>query len=125
MPHLPLAVGHVGGDAVRIEPHPAHAEARARAETAGRHLQILRVVVPVGDDQAGHAHECLGEAHHRPGLAQLLGIHAAVGMRKLEPICFSTAATDHHGGQFVALSIRLQRSPGSGQGRKAQHEAAP
>ena len=46
--------------------HAAHAEGRTRAEAARRNLQVLRVVLPVLDHDAGHAPERLGEVHLRP-----------------------------------------------------------
>jgi hypothetical protein len=54
---LPLAVGHGGGNAVDVHAHPAHAEHRTAAEPAYRHLQILRIVLPILDLQARHAAE--------------------------------------------------------------------
>ena len=54
---LPLSVGHGGRDAVLIEPDAANAEVGARAKATHRHLQILRVVPPIGDDNTGDPRE--------------------------------------------------------------------
>ena len=69
---LALAVRQRGRDAVDVEPHAAHAEGRARAEAADRHLQVLRVVLAVLHLQARHGAQALGQVDLQPAVAQLL-----------------------------------------------------
>jgi hypothetical protein len=70
---LALAVRVGGRDAVCDELDAAHAEGRARAETAHRDLQVLSVVLAVLDHQSGHAGERLGGIHAE--VAGLVGAH--------------------------------------------------
>jgi hypothetical protein len=60
---LPLSIGHRRGDAIGDEAHAAHAESGATAEAARGHLQVLRVVLAVLHDDAGHAIDRLGKIH--------------------------------------------------------------
>ncbi len=61
MRQLALSVRQRGGNAIRIQPHAAHAEGRACAEAADRQLGVLCVVLPVARQQARYAAEPLGQ----------------------------------------------------------------
>jgi hypothetical protein len=61
--HLSLSVGHGRRDAVEEQADAADAESGARAEAADRHLQVLRVVLPLAREQAGHLLQFFRQVH--------------------------------------------------------------
>jgi hypothetical protein len=73
---LALTVGHRRRDAVGVQAQAAHAEA-ARAD-----LQVLGVVVAVGDDQARHARHRLRQVDHRAAVTQRRRLDASTPRRR-------------------------------------------
>ena len=55
--NLALAVGHRRRDAVGVQAHPAHAEARTRAEAADRQLHVLGLVLALAHHHARDARQ--------------------------------------------------------------------
>jgi hypothetical protein len=92
--HLALAVGHRRRNAVGVQAHAAHAETGAGAEAARADLQVLRVVVAVGDDEARHARHRFGEIDHRSGGAQRGRIDGADGIRRVLRIALGDGSGD-------------------------------
>ena len=80
---LALAVGHRARNSVGVQAHAPHAEARACAEAAHRHLQVLRVVLAAFGGHAGHRHQRLRQVHLQ--LAELDGgpVDAVDGGRQI------------------------------------------
>ena len=62
---LALTVREGCGDAVDQDAHAAHAEGRACAETAHRHLQVLCKILPLPHLETRHATEKLRQVHER------------------------------------------------------------
>ena len=83
---LPLAVGGGGGDPVRVKAHAANAELRMRTEPARGNLQVLRIVLPVLDDHAGHSRQALRQIDHRFALADGIGVDAVDRDRQFEAV---------------------------------------
>ena len=81
---LALPVGHGARNAIGVQPHAAHAEARARAEAAHGELQILRVVLAALHGDARHLVERLGQVDLQLTLADLLRIDAVDRDRQIK-----------------------------------------
>ena len=110
--HLALPVGHGRRDAVGIDTHTAHAEAGARAVAARTDLQVLRVVVAVGDNQARHPRQCLRQVDHRPGAAQRCRVDAGDGVGCFEQRGLAQRAGDDDGlRRFLGLRKHRQAQP--------------
>jgi hypothetical protein len=92
---LPLPVGHRLRDVVLVEPDPAHAERRARAEAARADLDVLRVVLAVVRDDARDAHERLGQVDHRLLLLDLAAPDRIDRRRHVEAALAAPRRRDH------------------------------
>jgi len=92
---LPLAVGRGGGDAVGVKPYAAHAELRVSTEPARGDLQVLRIVLTVEDNHAGHPREGLGQVDHGPPVAYDVGIDPVDRDRKIEAVALRARRGDH------------------------------
>ncbi|MCW0415218.1 hypothetical protein NB689_000972 [Xanthomonas sacchari] len=60
---LALAIRHRRRDAVQQQANAAYAERRARAEAADRQLGVLRIVLAIAREQAGHPDQRLGRLY--------------------------------------------------------------
>jgi hypothetical protein len=109
MRDLTLPIGHRGGNAIRIEPQPAHAEGGPGPEAARAELQVLRIVLPLVGHQPGHAHQRLGQVHHRTGFAQRLLVDHGGGKGRVTEAAGRTAAGDDD---------RVERGVSWGHGRR-------
>ena len=63
MRNLAGAIGHRGRNAIAVEAHAAHAEGRARTESADRNLFVLGQVLAVAHEQSGNEAEHFREIH--------------------------------------------------------------
>ena len=106
---LTLAVGHGGRNSVNQNAHTAHAEGRARAKAAHRHLQVLRKVLPVANLQAWHAAHQLRQVDQRRRGAKRIDLHRIDRARCIEAALLKPAGADHYffqrwrGGAFLRL----------------------
>ena len=113
---LSLAVGHGAGNTVRIEPHAAHAETRARAESANRHLQILRIVLAALHGNARHRDQRLGQVHLQLAAPQGVALHPIDGGRNVHA-GFRNACRRHHDADQWCLIRRSGPARRSGRTR--------
>ena len=93
---LALAVGQRGGDAVDVEAHAADAEGGACAEAAHRDLHVLRVVLAVAREHAGHGGERLGDVDLRARVAHLVAVDAVDRRRHVEGARLGARGGDDH-----------------------------
>ena len=72
---LPLPVRHRRGDSIHKNLHAAHAEGGPSTMAANRQLQVLRVVLPVLQQQARYAGKGFRQVHLPLAIARALTVH--------------------------------------------------
>ena len=97
---LALAVRHRARNPVRIQPHAAHSEARARAEAADRQLQILRVVLTALHGYSRHGDQRLRQIHLQLAVVNGLPLDPIDRHRQIEARFGDSGGGDHDGGEF-------------------------
>jgi hypothetical protein len=119
MRHLPLPIGHRGGNAVDVDPQAAHAERGARAEAADRKLGVLRVVLAIARRQPGNSAQGAGDRCSR-ALMRCAQVDATDRSRQVERL----HATHARRTDLDAVErVRGVRIGGGEQGQGKQHAA--
>ena len=137
---LALAIGQRGRDAIDEHPHAADAETRARAKAADRDLHVLRVVLPIARQQAGHPAQAFGQVDLRARIAQRVAFEAVDRGGHIERRRIDAGGGDHHrrkrgvgrlrpraGMRTRASDERQQGTPNAARGRTARqaHRQSP
>ena len=92
-----MTIRHGGGNTVGDQAHAAHAEGGPCAKAARGNLQILRVVLAVLRDDAGHTIQRLGQIDLRFVFADDAGIDAINRHRQIEAVLRDARAGDDQG----------------------------
>jgi hypothetical protein len=94
---LTLTIRHRQRNTVLNQTHTAHAERRARAEASRGHLQVLRIILSILNDEPWYAPEAFGEIHAQLMVAQHIAVDCIDGRGCIERLLLGARRGDHDG----------------------------